>query len=196
MEMEVVDIQDTKLTILIDLDDVLNNLCQAWIDWLNKKYKTDVKYEDIVTWDMGIAFPKLTPEQIYEPFKSDKFWKTVTPRFDAIKYVNMLFNEGYNIYLCTSTYYKNIVPKYEFIIMKYFPYIDWSHVIIAANKQMIRADVLIDDGIHNLEGGSYAKILMTASHNKNYDTVSHNMYRADNWEQAYDIIHTLGELDN
>ena len=188
-------IQNSDITILIDIDDVLNNLCSAWIDWLNKKHKTNVKLSDIITWDMGMAFPELTKEQIYEPFNSDKFWKTVTPRFDAIKYVDMLFKEGYNIYLCTSTYYKNIVPKYEYIIMRYFPYIDWEHVIIASNKQMIRADILIDDGIHNLEGGSYTKILMTASHNKNYDTVSHNMYRADDWEQVYDIIHGLNEDD-
>ena len=191
METEVVSIQNSDITILIDIDDVLNNLCQSWIKWLNDKHKTDVKYEDIIAWDMQTAFPDLTNEQIYAPFSSDKFWKTVTPRFDAIKYVSILFNEGYNIYLCTSTYYKNIVPKYEYIIQKYFPYIDWKHVIIAANKQMIKADILIDDGIHNLEGGSYAKILMTAPHNVNYDTVSHNMYRADDWEQVYEIIHNI-----
>ena len=193
--MEVAVIQNSDITILIDIDDVLNNLCDAWIKWLNNKHKTKIKPEDVTTWDLKSVYPELNAKQIYEPFSSDQFWKTVTPRFDAIKYVNQLYSEGYNIYLCSSTYYKNIVPKFEYIIQKYFPYIDWNHVIIASNKKMIKADILIDDGIHNLEGGSYTKILMTAPHNKNFDTVSHNMYRADTWEQAYDIIHGIKDND-
>jgi hypothetical protein len=42
---------------------------------------------------------------------------------------------------------------------------------------MIRGDVLIDDGIHNLEGGDYKKILFTAAHNRNYDAEANGMIR-------------------
>ena len=31
----------------------------------------------------------------------------------------------------------------------------WDQVIVTSRKQLIRGDVLIDDGIHNLEGGQY-----------------------------------------
>ena len=53
---------------------------------------------------------------------------------------------------------------------------------------MIRGDVLIDDGIHNLEGGAYKKIMFTAPHNRNYDAEAHGMIRVDNWEEIVRII--------
>lgn len=182
-----------KMVILVDIDDVINNLCQTWTTWLNTKYKLSVQYDDIITWDMAGYYPELTNEQIYEPLFMPKFWQLVLPRFDAIKYIDMLVKEKYDVYLCTTSHYKTIDIKFENIVAKYFPFIPWNKIIITSKKQMIRGDVLIDDGIHNLEGGCYTKILMTAPWNKNYDTVSHQMYRADNWEDVYNIIHSLEE---
>lgn len=66
-------------------------------------------------------------------------------------------------------------------------------MIITANKQMIRGDVLIDDGVHNLEGGSYKKILMTAPHNRNYDAEANGMIRVSNWTEIEKSIFDLAE---
>lgn len=182
-------IQDTKLTILVDVDDVINNLCQTWIDWLNEKYKKNVQYDDIGQWNMNEYYPDLTDEEVCSPLYEEEFWKKVLPRFDAIKYLHTLINEGYDVYLVTSSYYKTIAPKYEHLILKYYPFIGWDKVIVAAKKQMIKGDIMIDDAVHNLEGGSYLKILVTAPHNRNYDTASNGMLRANNWEEIYAIIH-------
>ena len=54
-------------------------------------------------------------------------------------------------------------------LFKYCPCLTWHQVIITSKKKLIRADVLIDDGVHNLEGGPYVKTLMTAPHNRNYN---------------------------
>ena len=181
--------QETKLTVLVDVDDVINNLCQTWIDWLNEKYEKDVQYDDIDQWNMNKYYPDLTEEEIRSPLFEEEFWRKVLPRFDAIKYLNLLIEEGYEVYLVTSSYYQSIVPKYENLIRRYYPFIDWEHIIIAYKKQMIKGDVLVDDGVHNLEGGTYMKILMTAPHNKDYDTAANGMFRANNWGEIYAIIH-------
>lgn len=175
-------------TILIDIDDTIENLCETWVDWLNKQYGTSVKYNEITKWDISKFFSNLTKEQVFEPLYNPKLWDYVQPKPGAVEYVKKLIDEGYNVYLCTSTDYRNVRPKYEGVIQKYFPYIKWSQVIIASHKQMIKADFLIDDGIHNLENGDYIKILMTAPHNKDYDAEGNGMYRADNWENVYKII--------
>ena len=60
-------------------------------------------------------------------------------------------------------------------------------------KQLIRGDVLIDDGIHNLEGGAYKKILFTAPHNRHYDAEAHGMTRVNNWEEAVRIIDGMAQ---
>ena len=180
----------SEITILIDVDDVLNNLCEAWCIWLDKKYKTGVFYTDITEWDMRIFFPNLTEDEIYAPLFNEDFWHTVNPNLEAIKYVYMLIQEGYNIYLCTTTHYKTIQIKFEFI-KKYFSYINWNHLIVCSRKQIINADILIDDAPHNLIGGGYQKILMSQPHNKNYDALSNGMYRVNDWKECYDTIHSF-----
>ena len=177
-----------KLTVLVDIDDTIEYLLKAWIDWLNANHNTSVRYEDITDWDISLFFPTLTTDEIFYPIHQQDFWKGVEPMPDAIKYLKRLIDDGFFVYLCTSTDYRNIKPKYEYIIQKYFPYISWDQVIVASQKQMINADVLIDDGVHNLFGGNYYKILFTAPHNRAFDTKTHGITRADNWEEVYKIV--------
>lgn len=174
--------------LLIDVDDTIEDLLSAWLKSLNDKYGTNVCNDEITDWDVSKFFPTLTREQVFEPLHYDEFWETVKPKPDAVEYVKKLFDEGYEIYLCTSTDYRIIRAKYEFIIKKYFPYIEWNHVIVAYRKQMIKADYLIDDDVHNLENGNFIKILMSAPHNRNYDAESNGMIRVNNWKEIYEII--------
>ena len=104
----------------------------------------------------------------------------------------MLLDEKHNIYLCTSTYYKNIQSKFEHFLKKHYPFITWDKVIIAKHKQMIKADILIDDAIHNLVYGDYVKILFDAPHNQGVNAEKYGIVRAKNWEEVYKII---GELN-
>lgn len=67
--------------------------------------------------------------------------------------------------------------------------IHWSNVIITSNKQMVRGDILIDDGLHNLVGGEYEKVLMTAPHNKDFSEEEHyGIRRVNNWDEAYNVV--------
>lgn len=182
------------LTILIDIDDTIEYLCATWVEWLDKKYNLDVKYDDITEWNMRVFFPSLTEDQIYEPLHTDSFWGMIKPIPDAIPYVKKLIDDGHNVYLCTSTDYRNVKPKFELIIKRYFPYINWNQVIVAQNKQMINADILVDDGVHNLIGGNYFGILFTAPHNKSCNTDLHGLARANNWQEVYNIITLYNSL--
>ena len=40
-------------TILIDMDDTIENLLEAWIDCINCRYNKDIKLSDIFHWDIG-----------------------------------------------------------------------------------------------------------------------------------------------
>ncbi len=178
-------------TILVDIDDTIEDLCGAWCKWLNDKHGTHVEHTDITEWDVSKFFPTLTKEQVFEPLHDENFWWTIEPISGASEYLKKLVDEGYNIYLCTSTDYRNVKPKHEAIIKRYFPFIDWRKVIIAYDKQMIKADFLIDDGIHNLEHGEYVKILMSATHNRSYNAEENDMHRVENWKEIYNLIHRL-----
>lgn len=174
--------------ILVDMDDTIENLAEAWVKWLNEKYGTSVSKNDLTNWNVEQFFPGLTRQQVYEPMQIDDFWKTVEPKLDAMEYLNRTVSDGYDVYLCTSTHYANVRAKYEYIVKRYFPYIDWKHVIITYRKQLLMADYLIDDGPHNLIGGRYKKILMTAPHNLDFNAEANDMVRVGNWAEIYELI--------
>ena len=73
-------------------------------------------------------------------------------------------------------------------LFRLFPFLSWDRVIVTRRKQLIRGDVLIDDGIHNLEGGDYTKILFTAPYNRDYDAEANGMIRVKNWDEIVRII--------
>ena len=182
------------LDILVDMDDTIEHLLKAWVEYLNARHSTSVKVDDIYDWDLTIAFPTLTKGQVFAPLVEDEFWKTVEPMEGAAEVLEWAMNEGHNVYIVTASTYHTIKSKMENVLFKYFPFISWPQVIIAYNKQMIRGDMLIDDAPHNLENGRYVKVLMTAPHNRNYDAARNHMIRVNNWSEVKDCIVKLSML--
>lgn len=176
------------MRILIDMDDVLEELTEPWCNALNESFGTSVKPTDITEWDMKKFFPTLSSDQIYSPLHKESFWETVRARYDAIIYLPKLMSDGHELYVVTSSNKDTIKYKYEHIIQKYFPYIKWSNMIICKNKQMVMGDYLVDDGIHNLVGGTYKGILFTAHHNKSINAGEHSVHRCNCWRDVYNYI--------
>lgn len=184
---------DKKFVILIDMDDTIECLTDAWIAWLNQKHGTDTKKEDIDCWDFAKPFPTLTEKEVYAPLYEDAFWDTVRPMPGAKETMEALIGLGHEIYIVTSSVHETISAKMTKVLFRYFPFLDWNHVIVAQKKQMIKGDILIDDGVHNLIGGDYIKILMTAQHNADYDAEANGMIRVGSWEEIYEAILYLSE---
>lgn len=173
------------------MDDTIENLVDAWVAWLNKAHNLSVSVEDIKCWDIKMAFPSLSEEQIYTPLYITEFWKTVTPKPDAIKYVDQLVKDGHDVFICTSAHYQTIQPKMDEVLLKFFPCITWRNIITIHTKQMIKCDIMIDDGCHNLENGDYIKILFDAPWNRSYNETEQGMKRVKSWEEIYNTIKDL-----
>ena len=176
------------MMILIDADGVLEDLTQKWVIYINEKYGTSVKYEDVTEWDMTKSFPTLTREQIYGAELEEDLYERLEPYVNAVKYVKQLLDDGHIIYIVTSSPYQVIKCKIERVILKFFPFLSWENIIITSNKKMINGDVLIDDGIHNLLGGKYKKLLMSAPYNKKFNAEENGMVRVNNWVEIYEAI--------
>lgn len=178
----------SETTILIDLDDTLEDLLGCWVQKLNEEHNLNVNPKDINDWDIGQFFPTLTRYQVFEPLFNGDFWDSVKPKENAVKYVKKLKDDGYRIFICTNTNYKHLKDKMEKVLFKYFDFLSWNDVIVTTNKQIIDADFLVDDGVHNLVGGKYKKLLMTAPHNEKYDANKNDMIRVNSWEEVYNVI--------
>ena len=175
------------------MDDTIEDLLGAWVQWLNKEHGTTVQPSDITSWVITDFFPTLTQEQVFAPLIRKDFWQTVRPLEGAAEALQKLIADGHRVLIVTSSAYQTIPVKMNTVLFKEFPFLSWDDVIITQHKQLIQGDVLVDDAVHNLEGGEYAKILMTAPHNQVYDAEGNGMIRANNWQEAYSAIKEVAE---
>ncbi len=181
------------MVILVDMDDTIEYLLQAWVKGVNEKYGYAVTVEEITDWDVSAAFPGLSFEQVYEIPVQPGFWKTVRPIPGAAEAMQRFMAAGHEVYVVTATPYPSVPEKMTDFLFKYFPFLTWDQLIITSRKQLIRGDVLIDDGIHNLKDGNYIKILMTAPHNRDYDAEANGMIRVNSWKEVETVIQTLSK---
>lgn len=178
-----------QLTILVDMDDTLEDLCTPWVQYLNEKHGTAVTTEDIKDWAIAKVFPTLTREQVFEPLATEKFWERVKPLPKAYENICKLKYDGHRIFIVTASDPIISVPmKLEKVLFRYFPFFTYNDVIITTQKQLICGDVLVDDAPHNLENGNYMRILMNAPHNRFFDEKSIGAVRTCDWNTVYRLI--------
>lgn len=181
------------MRILVDMDDTIEQLLVAWVNVANARFGTNVTCEDVTDWDVSRAFPGVSHDEIYGIISEDDFWKNVEPVPGAAEALKRFIDRGHEVYVVTVTPHEQVKSKMENVLFKYFPFIDWSHVIITSKKQLLKADILIDDGFHNLVGGDYYKILVDAPYNRDFDERSEGMVRVFNWEEIEKAVYDYEE---
>lgn len=172
------------MRILVDMDDVLEQLVAGWTAYINERYGTDVTAADVHDWNMSRAFPGLTHEQVYSAVEDDALWDYVKPMPGAAEALQKLIADGHDIRIVTASGYQTLKAKMEKVLFRYFPFLSWDQVIVTGSKHLIRGDILIDDGPHNLQGVEYRKILFTANHNLSFDETTVGAIRANDWQEV------------
>ncbi len=176
------------MTILVDLDDTMEMLLKALVKRANEQFHRNASVDDVTDWSIVCAFPGIEKKQILDFMREPDFWETVEPVPGAAEALKHFMDEGHQVYIVTATEPEHVAGKMERVLFRYFPFLSWDQVIVTTRKQMIRGDVLIDDGVHNLEGGAYNKILVTAPYNRDYDAEANGMIRVHSWDEIVEII--------
>lgn len=182
-----------KLTVLVDMDDVLENLFETWVSYLNRRYDTNVNVDEVFEWDFTKNFPMLSKEQIFKPLTEKDLWCEVKPIPGSVEYLKKIIDDGHKVRIVTASHPDTVAVKLNNVLFKYFPFISYRDVIISYDKKMIRGDVLIDDYPYNLEGGAYIGLLMEAPHNRLYKTNERDIVRVKSWDEIY---HKICEIAN
>lgn len=179
------------MRILVDMDDVLEQLVQGWTAYMHDRYGTTTTAEDVHDWDMTKAFPGLSREQVYGAVDDDTLWDYVKPMPGAPEALKKLMDDGHEVYIVTATDYRTLCAKMDKVLFRYFPFLEWQQVIITRNKHLIKGDILIDDGPHNMQGGDYRKILYSANHNLDFDEDSVNAIRCADWNEVLSAVERI-----
>lgn len=186
-----------KLTILLDLDDVLNNQCELWIERLNSKYGLNMKYNDVTDWDMKKFYPSLGEAEVYEPVLNPALVREMSTTPESIWYTNEWDSRGHTLLVVTSTSTLNIEAKSKWL-HNYFRWFSEDKLILSHKKQLIKGDILIDDGIHNLlsdkETGvspSYIKLCFNRPWNRAFACLPNDICRVFSFSEMDEMIKYL-----
>lgn len=179
-----------NLTILCDADDTIQELTVHWLAELNKKYNYNVKKEDVKSWDLTKAYPRLTPNEVLEPLYRNEFWSRTTPVDGSSYYLEKLVKDGHRLLIVTASNPETFEAKTK-KLMAMFPFLTKEQIIREDNKQRVMGDVLIDDGVHNLIGGRYKKFLYNQPNNSDFNEQEYDITRVYSWKEIYERISNL-----
>lgn len=183
-----------KLTIFVDMDDVLTDLLTPWLHRLNKISSYTHTSEDINVWDMRKHYPDVSPAILYGMLDDWYFWENVKPIEGAYTYLKKIVEDGHNVKIATASSPHSFYEKVTKCLLKHFDFIPSKDVICINDKSLLRGDVLIDDYHENLRKFQGVRILKNAPYNKDCDDVCYH-FRADNWKIIYEIVKELSNID-
>lgn len=133
-----------RTKVILDCDDVLYQCNQYAIQKLNSEKGTSFKCEDIRRW--GILGNVLDERIKY--FQSPEFFRNI-PVFDGAKAFVHELSKKTEVFIATSVP-ANCAGERVTSIIQNFPEIDPGNILIGHRKDLLNADFLLDDAIHNI----------------------------------------------
>ena len=181
--------------LIIDMDDVL---CEkGFLRMVNAFLGTDYQEEDAGSYYINDLIPKEKFSEWLQFFEENNVYDYVNLK-ENVQEVLKKLNETYDIYIATSYVFrddnqlsgKSLKDKFEYLY-KNFPFINPEKYIFITNKEIIKADIRIDDSIQKLEGDAEIKLLFTAYHNVNIsaeELKKKNLIRVNDWKEIEKIL--------
>lgn len=167
--------------IAIDVDWVLAKLTQKWVNYYNTIFDDDLKIEEIKTWNIIEHVKPEAKDFMINFLNLHKFYRDLDVVSDSQRVLKKLSKHN-EIFFVTDPFTRmSFKSKYDWL-EEHFPFIPTENYVFVSNKSIIKADFLIDDGVHNLENFSGYSILYDAPYNRDED----RFYRVKNWQ---DIEH-------
>jgi 5'-nucleotidase len=158
------------MVIAIDVDGTIADLVEEWLHRYNVDYDDDLTPGDITSWDTSQFVKPECGKKIFQYLNDPTLYDDVLPIKDSLEVIAALRSAGHRVFFATATNTNQMVPKMLWLERHGFVNVEYGIVckdyIPVQDKSLIRADLLIDDGIHNLEVFVRRKILFSQPWNK------------------------------
>ena len=176
----------------VDIDNTLNNLCEAVLSVYNEDSGDNLRPYDIRTYYIDDYVKPAYKNTFKNYFLDKRTWKRIKLINQCQEYVARLYRDGHTILFVTSTEPENLKKKANWITRN-FPYINVRKSLFSCPRKqyMSGIDILVDDAPQNLEGASYKGILLDYPWNEYFVTDNKKFFRAKSWEEIYNIIYNM-----
>jgi 5'(3')-deoxyribonucleotidase len=169
-------------TILVDIDNVLNNFTETVLDLYNKEHGTFHKMTDIYKYSMEETL-NIPFNILYDYFVNEEVLDNCKPLKDAPKYLNILNNIS-KLYIVTARDWLQLLNIDKWFERNY-PFIDNRQIIRCRDKHLVQGDIRIDDHYDNLRYAKGEKILFNYPFNSYIDLSNEMVYRVNNWKECF-----------
>lgn len=138
-----------KKRILVDLDETLNQLVKKWLSVYNDEFQDHLRRDEIPTWNILEHVKPEARDRFFDYLKEPGFFKDLDIQPNAQEVTKWL-SEKYELFVVTAYCPEACLDKYRWV-RKNFSHIHASNIVFCRTKGIIRADFMIDDGLHNIE---------------------------------------------
>ena len=173
-----------RLSVALDIDDVLMECVPYAIRLANEKYKFDppLTIYEVDRWGkLGTR-----ADVIFEFFQDPEFFRTQPVIKGAKKMVRQLTQMA-EVFVSTSIYHQFMGIRAQ-RLMEEFPEIPPDHIYMGARKDKIHVDILFDDGMHNVSASNAAyPILMRRPWNQ----AATGMLAVNNYDEFLKLVEVI-----
>lgn len=164
---------------LVDIDDTITNFSDVLLKYLNIENNTKYKKSDVTDWNWYRNHFKYPWRQT----ELTDFWDKVIVDQKAKEIIENFVQNKHEVFLVTASFPNDSLGYKIRKTLSFFNenLINNNNIIICYNKFLIKGDVRIDDGIHNLSNDCI-NILIDQPWNQN---VNENIdyYRIKTWDE-------------
>lgn len=113
------------------------------------------------------------------------FFRTV-PLVPGSRDVLERLNRQYEVFVVSAAleFPTSLDDKREWL-NEHFPFITWRQIVFCGSKEIVRADLIIDDHLKNLDKFEGDTFLFSQPHNRRIQTMHR---RVDSWEEIASIL--------
>lgn len=132
-----------KLRIVLDCDGVLSQTMEEVVRLFNLEHGGRLTVADITQWI-------LPHQEMYQYFSRPGFFAGLKAIPHSRRIVRDLIASGDDVVIATATCMEGW-PERKAWLQRMFPQIPEANILRKENKSDVHGDVMLDDGVHNLE---------------------------------------------
>jgi len=168
--------------VAVDMDGVLADVFEQFLDWDEKDHGVRQRPEELMGRKEMDVF-KNARKYVY----AEKFFRSLKVMANSQEVLEKIHNK-YDLYIVSAaTEFPQSLPEKQEWLLEHFPFIGWEKIVFCGSKQIIAADIMIDDHFKNLDYFSgELSLLYTQPHNALTDAGRHR--RVNNWREIESIL--------
>lgn len=179
------------MTIFCDMDGVVANIIDEWIECYNKDYNDNLCVDNLNDYNIEECVKPECGKKIFDYIKMGGFFLNAKVYERSIEILSKLSNCHIIYFATTVPYSKTALHEKREWVERYFPFIGKNKVISIRDKYLLRGDVLIEDTPVKLENFRGDRILINRPWNKSSNG---GYFRAEDWNHVYDILMSINNI--